>query len=399
MNKMYPLEWLDSLVLQTLNPYKTNVIEIPDNELAFISLKILKESKKIQVRIKSEVFSIQKKRQIRLLIRKYHGNLVYLLDTIIENQKSKAFETTTLANILNEIIESIDELLSFLETRFSYYLSVDECVPITYLIVAKNELLLRIDKIKAKNINGDGQREVLNIVIEKLLHAIDTYAGNKITYRQILYKKELLKSLETLPNEVADTKPYTALDELLISINFNCQEYIDYFISNVSHKLERYEKTIDKMHGLLYYYKEFATLQCNERVSFDLTKHHFKYVLDNWFRNEIKYLERKIDLSNKSDVKKLVDKDRNSQETIDKIECILSIDQMALILRASDETRILKAKSMSQVFKTIVPHLSTPHKKDLSYDSMRSKSYNAEEKDKEIAIQTLERMIKHIREY
>ena len=79
--------------------------------------------------------------------------------------------------------------------------------------------------------------------------------------------------------------------------------------------------------------------------------------------------------------------------------CVLSTDQTALILRAADELKIIIAKSMNEVFKTIVPHLSTPYKENLSYDSMRSKSYAAETRDKEIAIQTLEKIIKKIKEY
>jgi hypothetical protein len=54
---------------------------------------------------------------------------------------------------------------------------------------------------------------------------------------------------------------------------------------------------------------------------------------------------------------------------------------------------------MNEVFKTIVPHLSTPYKENLSYDSMRSKSYVAETRDKEIVIETLEKMIKKIKGY
>ncbi|KFF13754.1 hypothetical protein [Flavobacterium hydatis] len=82
-----------------------------------------------------------------------------------------------------------------------------------------------------------------------------------------------------------------------------------------------------------------------------------------------------------------------------KVLCKLSTDQTALILRASDELKILMSKSMNHLFKTIVPFLSTPNRTDLSYDSMRSKAYVAEERDKEIAIDTLERMIKQIKEY
>jgi len=74
-------------------------------------------------------------------------------------------------------------------------------------------------------------------------------------------------------------------------------------------------------------------------------------------------------------------------------------DQTGLIIRAADELRILVAKSMSQVFKTIVPHLSTPYKEDLSYDGMRSKSFVAEERDKQKAIEALQRIIKKIEEY
>ncbi|MCI9843634.1 hypothetical protein [Flavobacterium pectinovorum] len=82
-----------------------------------------------------------------------------------------------------------------------------------------------------------------------------------------------------------------------------------------------------------------------------------------------------------------------------KVLCKLSTDQTALILRASDELKILISKSMNHLFKTIVPFLSTPNKTDLSYNAMRSKAYVFEERDKQIAIETLERMIKQIKEY
>jgi tRNA(His) 5'-end guanylyltransferase len=86
-------------------------------------------------------------------------------------------------------------------------------------------------------------------------------------------------------------------------------------------------------------------------------------------------------------------------KTNEKVLCKLSTDQTALILRASDELKILIARSMNQVFKTIVPFLSTPNKIELSYDSMRSKSYVAEERDKELAINALECIIKKIKSY
>lgn len=83
----------------------------------------------------------------------------------------------------------------------------------------------------------------------------------------------------------------------------------------------------------------------------------------------------------------------------DKVLCKLSTDQTALILRASTELKILISKSMNHLFKTMVPFLSTPNKVNISYNAMRSKAYIFEQRDKEIAIETLERIIKQIKEY
>lgn len=186
---------------------------------------------------------------------------------------------------------------------------------------------------------------------------------------------------------------------LLISLNFNYIEYINYLISRIVRSLDSQVTPEERKSKLLWHFKEFCQLYSNEKIMFEASQENIKDVLSNWFRHEIAYLNTGIELNRESKtdvVTKLTD---GMEATENKIECILSTDQMGLILRATDESRILKARSMSQVFKTIVPHLSTPFKRDLSYQSVRSKSYNAEERDKEIAIQTLEKIIKKIKSY
>ena len=82
-----------------------------------------------------------------------------------------------------------------------------------------------------------------------------------------------------------------------------------------------------------------------------------------------------------------------------KVLCTLSADQIALILRAADESQILKARSMNAVFKFIIPYLSTPYKENLSASAVRSKAYNPEEADREAAVEALQRIIKKIQGY
>jgi len=173
------------------------------------------------------------------------------------------------------------------------------------------------------------------------------------------------------------------------------------FTDHIAKQINRHDSTIEKMDTLLYYYKAFNQLHRKPEMILNPKFHDLETVLGNWFTQEILYLEKKLHLSVvplQSKKKNPIDKQATAKEK-QKVLCMLSTDQMGLILRASDELRILVAKSMSQVFKTIVPNLSTPYKEDLSYDGMRSKSYVAEERDKQIAVETLERIIKKIKEY
>lgn len=399
MIKTHPLEWLDSLILQTFDPKNATGSLISESTLSLTSENIAKESQKIQIQLKNEVFSLRKKRQIRLLIRKYHSTLIFLLDNVIENRRNTIFNAPNFSTSIDTIISTLEELLSFVEIRFATYLSMDERVPITYLIVSRNELQLKLDKLKRKKWRNEIHQNIMETVISVLCQLIQSNKGCKVTYRQILYQKELFKSIDDFDESEISLNIYTSLDELLIRLNFNAQDYINCLINRIVSNLDTQTNLCDRMSKLLFIFKEFRQLYTNERILFEPSQQNIKSVLHNWFKHEIGYLEREIKLNPSSRIG-VQPKQIEAGVTLEnKIECILSTDQMGLILRATDESRILKARSMSQIFKTIVPYLSTPFKKDLSYQSVRSKSYNAEERDKEIAIQTLEKIIKKIKSY
>lgn len=397
MITVYPLEWIDSLILQTLNPKNTNISDLSQNDLAYIAENLSKESRKIQIQLQNEIFSLQKKRQIRLLVRKYHSALVYLLDKVIEHQNDNAFKTGIISSILALIVVTLDDLLFFIENRYHSYINLDERVPIPYLLVSKKEILSKLEKLRKKTVKHESDNQISEIIFAAISGSNLIKGEYKVTYREIIYLKELLKCLDALVTKKESTRFYSLTDELLIEMNFNYQDYIIYFTGQIEKSLALKPTLIEKLDELLIYYKEFSQLLSNETITYDPAKQHIKYVLNNWFKHEIGYLDRKIELlentgSSSNSNQMLAEEDS-------KVQCELSTDQMGLILRAGDEARILKAKSMSQVFKSIVPHLSSIRKKDLSYDSMRSKSYMAEERDKDIAIKSLEKIIKHIKEF
>ena len=392
MSNVYPLEWLDSLIVQTLNPKKTNVSALSEKDLALISENAQKESQRIQVLIKNEIFALFRKRQIRLIVRRYHSNLIFLLDTLIENQNFKELKTNSLSLLMEQLIEVLDEMLCFIENRFANYLSMDERVPITYLIVSRKELKIKLAKLKSLSAKNEKDKEKIQIVIDALAESIGSKTQNKATFRQIRYERDLLKALNNQEYAPKGETFFGTADQILIAMNFNSRKYISLLTEEILKNIEKEDEPAFRLELLLLYYKDFNHLTSNEKITFDPSMENIKPLLDNWFKNEIAYWEKKKELGNQV-------RPRKSKSIEEKVECDLSADQLGLILRAADESRLIKARSMNLVFQSIIPHLSTAFKKELSYQSVRSKSYNAEEKDKETAIAGLEKMIKKIRSY
>jgi len=217
------------------------------------------------------------------------------------------------------------------------------------------------------------------------------------TFQEMFYIRDLCRELERLePSD--ESNIYTVLDELLIYLNFNSSSYIENLIYRIAVQIDNFEQRNERMERLLYNQKIFKQLHRRPDVIFNAKDVGIYQQVENWFSQEIFYLEKQSHFSfdsQKTETSNRITKNKETQ----KIVTNLSVDQMALILRAADDLRIITARSLSSVFKNIAPHLSTPNQENISYDSMRSKSYSAESRDKEIVIGTLQQMIKRINEY
>ena len=401
MNQTYLLEWLDLLVTFTLNPSKTDVNTITIVQSEAIIEKTIEQALLIQSQLKIKIFSLNNEKKIKITVENYYSSTIILLDTVMEISQNIEFERLDLKEVINTLISCFNELLSFIETRFSNYLTLDMRVPATYLAVSKKKLKQRIDKLQNNSISSANSHVASTILFDNLYSFVNSKKNKEVTFRQVLYRKQLIKELELLGLLSWDDLSSSRLKEILIYMNFNSRAFINYFTQDVANKINCFESPSDKMENLSLFFKEFNQIQSKDGVILNPNHQDLKTVLSEWFKHEMIYLEKQQQFL----VVPLNNIDKKQRQTIamdrtnEKVLCKLSIDQTALILRASDELKILISKSMNQVFKTIVPFLSTPSKVDLSYDSMRSKAYVAEERDKELAINALECIIKKIKSY
>ena len=172
----YPLEWLDLLITVTLNPTKTKVRAITNEQFNNIINRIPEENIRLQKLIKTHVFSTTKEAEIALLIKQYHSSLIALLDQTLENQKEDTSRKLILKKVFKVLLSNIDELLSFIETRFSTNLILDERVPEMYLSVTKKELKKKLDKLKSNASLKLKTHPAFEIILKRLYHFINQWA-------------------------------------------------------------------------------------------------------------------------------------------------------------------------------------------------------------------------------
>jgi len=393
----YVLEWLDTLISVTLNPLKSEVGSIPPEDINKLQNLIIQEKDKVQSAIKFTVFNLNDETAIKCAIKNYHSSLVSLLDQALEN-KGPFAENAAPQAILDNIISCIEELLFLIERRFTSYLGIDERVPATYFDLLKKELLKRLPRTIKKHREQHSLIPVLELIIREVEAFLNLPSDkHKHTFREMFYLKDLCVELEFLEYN-GDATLYTTLDEVLIRMNFNSKTYIYNLTQRIAAHINSVEQPSERMECLLFDLKSFKQLHKKPGMIFLTQNAVLHKQVDNWFSQEIFYLEKKIHYAIvplKGAEQKSAPKDKEKE----KLLSILSVDQMALILRAADDLRIVMARSLNSVFKNIVPFLSTPYQENISYDSMRSKSYSAESRDKEIVTETLQQMIKKINEY
>ncbi|MCE5223254.1 hypothetical protein LLG10_03580 [bacterium] len=400
MNEGYVLEWLDNLITVALNPGKANIDFIQADDVANIQRHIINEKNKIMITIKLFVFSVQNENNIRSGVKLYHSSLIDLLDQAVENQIHYVGHPE-LEQIFDELISCIDELILFIENRFSFYLGTYERLPAAYSSRNKNELMERISDISDYLNSYPGFQPASDILVHTLFNYLNLPTKkHSFTFQDIAYVRDLCCEIERI-EPTSENEVFTALDEQLIYMNFNNQAYINNLTRRLADDINTYDRVIDRMEKLLFLLKSFQQLHRKPGVIFNPKLSDLHSTVNNWFKYEISYLEKKMRLSVKSvQITETLSKQGPLPEKNNhKVMCSLSSDQFALLIRAAAEVEILTAKSLNYLFKIIVPHLSTPHRSDLSHDGVRNKAYVAEQRDKDILISILERIIKKIKEY
>lgn len=398
--RKYPLEWLDKFIekLKSNPADESYTTDMSHQGIDMLSIA-QNEIKRLKLRIREEIFTAAfPKKNKKLIANHYHETITYYMNIIYGIDHSQSDQGKTCIALQN----LLRNLLDYLGIHFKDYLRSKRRIPKYDLYTAKNKLRGLLDTIQQRSRHSKcfHTRKVIEIVsaaIEKFINRSKYYYI--VSYQCVQYREELLKKILALPQWEADEATGNfPLDTLLVYMNFNSKTYINYLTSCMTENMKSTGDS-DKIELLLAYYKGLRQLHGHPNYAFNPEYESIKHILDKWFDEELNYYRKKVALNPINIGPRQVIESDKKLTVASKVICTLSGDQIALLIRAADEVRMLSAKSLTAAFRSIVPYVASKERDDLSYESLRIKSYSAEQTDKDVAIQILRKMIDKIQDY
>lgn len=388
----YKLEYLDQLVKMAAPAVVTGVFVLTESDRTNILREAMEEADKIKAALVQEVFAFSKEKEIEVFIKNYQLGCTHLLDRIYAQGQLLDAGRDAASDFYRKLCLPILSVLSFIEERFSKYFERSEKVPDIYLQLTREELraqhtLLAVQQMAAPDaVTLDG-------VTTRLQVFINGTADKPVTYRDIMFYKELSKELNDLPQWQEQANIFSGLQQLLVYLNYNAREFINGMVNRISAELGTMDDLNDRIDRLLQYAKALNQLLLKPESGL-LPRHpSVKQQLATWFAEELSYLEHKLAGVQTHAAAAAAPVGKS------KIICRLPVDQLGIFFRAASDLQLVTTGSQKALFEQLAPFLSTTHRSILSPDSMRSKSYSPEKKDIEAVKDILMQLFRQVGKY
>lgn len=295
-------------------------------------------------------------------------------------------------DIAAEVLGSMGSILENLESAYPGILGPE-------LALGKGSRLRKLPELRERflQLREDiPEGEIGEAFAQKVLDftQVDRKPSFPLTRRSVTYMEELLRRLGDW-DPLHQSGHFTAMESFLVYVNFNSKRCMDIILSRIRSRLgEECRGARETLLALLDIQRDFAQLHRKEDLCLNPGYLSVGRFVESFLESEINFCSGAIRTRGEDGLPNGFRK-RN----VNKLTCNLSADQIAIILRLLDEERVVDARSLSQVYSTIVPFLSTPDRPSLSPGSLRSKSYHPEERDLSKVIGTLQGLLERAGRY
>lgn len=210
----------------------------------------------------------------------------------------------------------------------------------------------------------------------------------EMTFGQLNYWDKISAGLLVMDN-VYQISLFNNVEEFLINMDFNHKQ----FVEHLQKKIVQRVKGEHQVYSIAR--QNFEEIIVRQDVRYTLTHQSLLKTMRRWFSETIPLTAESSDSTSSL---KIVPKTPLQRRRYNKVTIRLSVDQYGILLRAADQTKLLDAPSFTHICEIFASIIATSDRKEISPRSLRSNSYPAEASDKLVAIHSLEKMIRWIKE-
>jgi hypothetical protein len=336
---------------------------------------LLKESEKEKEAVRShlmnEAFSRKNEKELELFIERYQTFIGRLLDNIHKNLKTEGI-TYEIKKLYEGVSEHLEEVMSFIENYFSKYFNLDQKVPDAYLLASRHEINRQLPEVRKLLKEKEGNQGLIACVLSIIKFFIGHIDGEQVTYRRLIYMKNLLKELYEIKETTTSNLKYSLLDELLIYLNFNDPAFIKNLFNRLTEIFSSLETTDEKIELLRLYHKQTSQMHTRLGVALHPEQSSVKDSILAWLEQELIFWESgNPGGKNKSELTVSI-----------KIHTSLSVPVLSLFTRLFKDAGIVMNPNQAEILRFVSTHFTTQRKTTISYGHLHSKYYQIEESTK-----------------
>ncbi len=321
-----------------------------------------------------EVFSLQDELHLQRYIQFHQQELIRIIDHLQHQQQQLlALDYPShQATLLSYTIKYIDELLTFIELHFTRYFQQDTKAPESYIAIAGKEVIQKMTELEAILQHQDADPYLIELALNPLRKFIDKISTSSITYRDIIFAKEIIKDLSKITTSLQTLKLRNEeLQLLFISLNYNSVSYFNYYTLYLQDQVKSLDSPPDQIAKLSFLMKKINQTQVKQGIGYLSTKTPLKEQLVDWISEEIAYHEKMLQFNQKNISAGTVSNDF-------KLQTDLSLSQLAYLIRIFIDSNVLQNKNLSELLR-IVSRSTQVKKQNIAFDSFRTRYYNPEE--------------------
>jgi hypothetical protein len=326
------------------------------------------EKERLRDAFLGELFSDKSEMATKKYVQIHQAALIKVMDTL---QNLLTLEKAKSKSPVDLVMQEVEEILMWLETHFSEFISLDYVVPQSIKEKAVKKILNEFATITKTLLKLKIPDNLSLIVMETFQNFIDN--EGETFYHRLYFIRELealINKIETACDEILN--PQKTLIEGLCIINFNSLAFFYYCKDSVYGTLFSQQSAADALYKLGRFYDYFSQLNAKPRISFNPHRPHITALVSDWIKE--------ITKSRNSDVdEKLKELELLKNEEAWRIQTSLTVGELALIGKIFTETgaynvenKMAFAAFMTRHFGSLKKPISEEYSVDHFYNSMSS---------------------------